>query len=423
MIQFTMWLLIGLIALLSFALVGAIFKPFWFFEFEIISQLSGFSNKSDVLKYLGIGIGGLVLILQAVIANRRAKALEKAAKAQARATEEQAKTNQLTERGLRQERLKIAIEHLGNDSESIRLGGVYELFHLAQDTKSLRQTVLDILCADIRRTTRAGAYQEKHLSRPSEEIQNLLSLLFVQKHGIFTGLHINLYGSWLKGANLNDANLQRANLADAYLKEAWLERACLQEANLERVHMQGANLSYAQLQGANIQGGELTVARLRRACSQGAVFCWTKMYGAELFETKIQGAKFGWTFLQGADLDKANLQGAVGHDWTHSTPFVDRIRGSIGKETTLLKKVVDGGIEDACMEQLIDELLSQEKKNDLRVKLGPYTDNPDQKRRRLPENHRAIIGSYTEEEAEQWIAEHEAAMMTRDGSSSSLSGE
>ena len=87
------------------------------------------------------------------------------------------------------------------------------------------------------------------------------------------------------------------------------------------------------------------------------------------------------------------------------------------------KKVVDDGIEDACMEQLIDELLSQEKKNDLRVKLGPYTDNPDQKRRRLPENHRAIIGSYTEEEAEQWIAEHEAAMMTRDGSSSSLSGE
>ena len=32
MIQFTMWLLIGLIALLSFALVGAIFEPFWFFQ-------------------------------------------------------------------------------------------------------------------------------------------------------------------------------------------------------------------------------------------------------------------------------------------------------------------------------------------------------------------------------------------------------
>ena len=35
----------------------------------------------------------------------------------------------------------------------MRLGGAYELFHLAQDTEELRQTVLDILCAHIRQTT------------------------------------------------------------------------------------------------------------------------------------------------------------------------------------------------------------------------------------------------------------------------------
>ena len=38
-------------------------------------------------------------------------------------------------------------------SDSVRLGGAYELFHLAQDTEELRQTVLDILYAHIRRTT------------------------------------------------------------------------------------------------------------------------------------------------------------------------------------------------------------------------------------------------------------------------------
>ena len=46
-------------------------------------------------------MGGILLAVQAVIANRRAKALEDAANAQAKATEEQAKANENTERGQR----------------------------------------------------------------------------------------------------------------------------------------------------------------------------------------------------------------------------------------------------------------------------------------------------------------------------------
>ena len=46
------------------------------------------------------------------------------------ATEHQAQANETTEQGQRQERLKNAIEHLGHESASVRLGGAYELFHL-----------------------------------------------------------------------------------------------------------------------------------------------------------------------------------------------------------------------------------------------------------------------------------------------------
>ena len=48
--------------------------------------------------------------------------------------------------------MKNAIEHLGHASESVHLGGAYELFHLAEETKELRRTVCDILCAHIRRS-------------------------------------------------------------------------------------------------------------------------------------------------------------------------------------------------------------------------------------------------------------------------------
>ena len=85
----------------------------------------------------------------------------------------------------------------------MRLGGAYELFHLAEDaedTENLRQTVLDILCAHIRQTTGESKYREAHRSKPSEEIQSLLTLLFVQEHEVFKGYHIDLQGSWLNGA-------------------------------------------------------------------------------------------------------------------------------------------------------------------------------------------------------------------------------
>ena len=136
-------------------------------------------------------MGGILIALQALIASGQTKAMEDAANAQARAIEEQAKANQNTEQGQRQERLKSAIEHLGHASDSVRLGGAYELFHLAEDTKDLRQTVLDILCAHIRQTTGEDEYQKKYPSKPSEEIQSLLTLLFVHKYEVFTGLRIN----------------------------------------------------------------------------------------------------------------------------------------------------------------------------------------------------------------------------------------
>ncbi len=169
---------------------------------KYISKLIGLSNKNDALKFLGIGMGGILLALQALMSYKRAKALEDTAKAQAdaanaqvKATEQQAKANRLTEVGQRQERLKNAIEHLGHEKDSVRMGGAYELFHLAKDTlkdtENLSQTVLDILCAHIRQMTGERKYQETHKWKPSEEIQSLLTLLFVQEHKVFKGCHIN----------------------------------------------------------------------------------------------------------------------------------------------------------------------------------------------------------------------------------------
>ncbi len=409
-----------------------------------ISELPGLSEKNlETLKFVGIGMGGLLVALQALMSYKRAKALEDtaktqadAAKAQARATEEQATANKLTEQGQRQDRLKNAIEHLGHKSDSVRLGGAYELFHLAKDTleedakEKLSQTVLDILCAHIRQTTGESEYREAHKSKPSEEIQSLLTLLFVQKHEVFKDCHINLQGSWLKWADLREARLEKTILVKAQLQGAWLDDAQLQEARLDgvqlqgawliRAHMQGAWLGRAQLQGTMLGGAQLQGAWLNEAHIQGAWLSETKLQGTQLGEAQLQGAALDGAQLQGAWLHKAQLQGIRVRDWSDEKSFEDRIREQIGKKCDLPEEEVafegglslpgvifEGGLSQEDVDSLVEDM-SDEKANMLRMKLKPHIGQP--KSNRLMENSGAIIGSYTEEEAEKWIAEYKEAV-------------
>ncbi len=347
-------MLISVLILLLVIFVGVLFSES---VKEYSFKLLGLSQKSEILKFVGIGMGGVLVALQALMSYKRAKAMEDTAKAQAnaadaqaKATEEQVKANQHTEQGQRQDRLKNAIEHLGHEKDSVRLGGAYELFHLAEDTKELRQTVLDILCAHIRQATSENEYREAHKSKPSEEVQSLLTLLFVQEHEVFKDLRINLQGSYLNGANLNKARMQGANLQDAYLQGAFLCEAHLQEANLEEAHLQGANLvsahlrearlEKARLYGADLQAAKLYRAKLFRAClreahlanahlqganlqdaylqeaflagahMQGAYLGGAYLQGAYILDAQLQGANFLGTFLQGTNLEDTQLQGA-----------------------------------------------------------------------------------------------------------------
>ena len=411
-----------------------------------ISELLDLKKKKhEVLKFLGIGMGGILLALQAFASHKRAKAMEDAANAQAEATKQQAKANETTEQGLRQERLKNAIEHLGSSSASVRLGGTYELFHLAEDTKEWRQTVLDILCAHIRGTTSGKEYREQYEARPSEEVQSLLTLLFVDEPDVFEGLHINLWGSWLHGAKLLGTQLQRADFAKARLRGATLSEAQLQVADLSAAQLQGADLSAAQLQGANLSDAQLQVADLSEAQLQGAnLFAAqlqganliaaqlqgtdlsaAQLQGADLIEAQLQGANLTVTQLQGADLTAAQLQGAdlsaaqlQGADLTQaklhgvrceregSEGFAERMDKLIGQNSDLSRVTFTGGLQRDNVDSFVKCLPGEEEKLWERLRL--HINRPASNE--LPEDSDAITGFYTAEAAEQWIAEYNEAM-------------
>ncbi len=407
---------------LAVLLIIAVYVMFW--EGKYISELLGVSNKeapkNEVLKIIGILMGGILVAWQAWASHRRAKTMEKSVEAQADAVSK-------TEDGLRQERLKNAIEHLGHEKDSVRLGGAYELFHLAEDNKELRQTVLDILCAHIRWTTGESEYQKAYASKPSEEVQSILRLLFVQEHKVFRGLQINLQGSWLNGADLREARLQeailarsylqktrldgadlkRANLVEAHLQEASLSEAYLQKADLFCVRLQGAYLEQVRLQGARLMGGFLQATNLNAAYLQGAILRDVRLEGANLSGVRLQGACLSFIYVSGATLSGTKLQGAGDQSWTSSTPFACRIRQSINKKSNL-SRLFFGGIEREGVDFLCEGLSDDNKKMVIRESLRQHISKPVS--RGLPENSGAITGAYTERQAEQWINEYEEAM-------------
>ena len=443
---FQIVLIVLLILLVGvFVVVMSSENPEWIFNLLGIAENG--ESKYEALKFLGIGMGGVLVALQALMSYKRAKAMEDTAQAQADAVLK-------TEQGQQQERFRNAIEHLGHEKDSVRLGGAYELFHLAQDSEYLRKTVLDILCAHIRQTTGDDKYQKKHkvpedvedVSKPSEEVQSLLNLLFIQEHDVFKGLSADLRGSWMMGADLRIARLESAVLVGVDLQEADLTRAKLQEVNLERAQLRGANLDAANLQGANLtraklqrvdlkgaklQGANLTRADLQRADLKGAnlqgvdlkganlqranlqraklqgVVLWAaELQGVDLMEAQLQAANLWEAKLQEANLTEAQLQGVISKkDCLIS--FEKRIRTQIGKESDLSGITFEGELGQDALDCIVGDPFFEEDKK-LREKLTRHLDKP--KSNELPENSGAITGTYTREDAEKRIAEYNEAM-------------
>ena len=352
-----------------------------------ISKLLGLSfQKNETLKFLGISMGGILIALQALMSYRRAKAMEDAV--------------EKTEQGQRQDRLKNAIKHLGHDKESVRLGGAYELFHLAKESEEMRESVFDILCAHIRRTTGENEYRKTYGSKPSEEVQSLLNLLFIKTPEVFKGLYIDidLSGTWLNGSNLITARLEGVSLDDAYLRGANLMLAHLQGASLDGAHLQSASFEHAYLQGAFFDGAYLQGTVFNNAYLQGASLIGAHLQEASLIETDLRGVR---SHESHHERTQTTMELAEGSD------FKQVIMRLSGQESDLSGAIFGGGLSqkdcDSFVKGLSDEIAEELLKN-----LEPHIGKPESKK--LPEDSCAITGSYTKEDAKKWIAEYEKAM-------------
>lgn len=226
---------------------------------------------------------------------------------QAEAALQQSKT---AERGNITERFSCAVEQLGHDELAVRLGGIYALWRIGNDSKEDYPTVLDVLCAFVRAPTQdihCPGYEPltpeerergESPSRFREDVQAVLRLIGGQRTEQQRKLGQQLDFS---GANLVGADLCELDFADADFTSANLSRAKLDDANCA-----GAVFTYAHFVRAR-----LLRTRLMDASLSGTRFSDAVLTGAKLAGAHIDGADFSDACLIEADLTDSDLSNAI----------------------------------------------------------------------------------------------------------------
>lgn len=261
-------------------------------------------------------VGGLVVAVGLYLTWRRIIATER--------------TVYLSEQGQITERFTRAVEQLGHDKMAVRLGGIYALGRIAKDSKSDRDTVVEILSAYFR----DNAYKTRPRVDPStseDDVENQnekakradesgSSELVEPATDLYAALNTiadigekarlsrsNLAGikiprAVLTGADLKGADLKGADLTGAYLKGADLREASLRGAKLSGAILWDVNLGGADLWNAHLMETDFTRADLREADFRDAFFMAANLTGADL-----KGAFFMKALLDAADLREATL--------------------------------------------------------------------------------------------------------------------
>ncbi len=109
----------------------------------------------------------------------------------------------------------------------------------------------------------------------------------------------------LQRANLGRTNLERANLMGSHLEAVHLREAHLDGADFGEAHLEGVQIFEAHLAQANFRGAHLEAANLHGSHMERADLVKAHLARAFLWQAHLEGAK-----LVEADLSRANLGGA-----------------------------------------------------------------------------------------------------------------
>jgi len=264
-----------------------------------------FDRVNEARKTLAQILGGIVLLAGFFGTWQNIKVAQKSVTVSQESAQEAlevSRKGQITDRFTKAIEQLGAVDDKGKKKLEVRLGGIYALEGIANESKELHWPIVEVLCAYVRVNAPAPSKGDKPVSearkprnppkknqtatpppRPAADIQAILTVLGRRdtKYEEETQ-HLDLGDIDIRGANLTRANFTGANLSGADLGEADLSVADLGEANLSGAFLIGANLSWAFLTEADLSGADLREANLREAHLREADLSGAHLFGADL---------------------------------------------------------------------------------------------------------------------------------------------
>ena len=283
----------------SSVIIGAWLKSFWINEQSVISPIV--SLFAFFVATFGLFLAG-------------------------RRTQEFLNQNKIAERGQVIERFTRAVEQLGHGKQEVRIGGLYALGRIAEESPEERRQVIEILAGFVR-SKAAIEYKEGEKDEEYNPIP-VPSKLRSEKIDVETAVKIladivKNDERWVK----NEEEVNQTYLVDLSktdLRDLFLERKNLRCFDFQKtllsdtanpIELQGARLMEAflvnaDLTGANLTDANLTDANLIQANLAGAKLNDTYLVVATLISADLRNANLTSADLSGANLTSADLMGA-----------------------------------------------------------------------------------------------------------------
>ncbi len=195
----------------------------------------------------------------------------------------------------------------------VRLGAIYALERIAQDSDRDHIRIMEILCAYIRENAPASGASDHVLGAWSDH-PDTMTADESEARAVSLGQRRYAHDGWSSSlpkprtdivAAIEVVGRRSATQIDLELRHRHRQGAETYRLDLRAVNLQAADLSHlnlgrALLAGARMEGADLSGARMEGADLSGA-----RMEGANLFGARMEGA-----VLSGADFRNANWAGA-----------------------------------------------------------------------------------------------------------------
>lgn len=209
------------------------------------------------------------------------------------------------------DRYSRAVEHLGNDNVDVRIGALYALERIANNSAEDRRFVQTTIGSFLRNRSPWPAGSPGVPEHPTPTVDETLPWLWMRAQDVETALVV--LARQPKARDAPPVRLSHVDLRSAYLEDHDLSGALIRRSNLARAWLPGTRLDGCDLHAADLRLAKLTGASLRKASVRDAY---------------LQGAD-----LRGVDLEGADLRGAHADaktTWPAGyTPEVLRERGVI----------------------------------------------------------------------------------------------